>query len=86
MGILFVGPLLIECMDNWPQITPYTKQRLDSEATEMVKHDCNYPSIVIWEMFNEIMRYGLKRLKHSLSLKAHQLDHTRIIVGSRWIY
>ena len=32
MGILFVGALPVECMDNWPQITPYTKQRLKNET------------------------------------------------------
>ena len=24
-------------MDNWPQITPYTQQRIENEATEMVQ-------------------------------------------------
>ena len=80
MGILFVGALPVECMDNWPQITPYTQQRIENEATEMVKRDRNHPSIVIWEMFNEIMRNGLKRLKHSVSLKARECDHTRMII------
>ena len=51
MGVLFVGALPVECMDNWPQITPYTQQRIENEATEMVKRDRNHPSIVIWEMF-----------------------------------
>ena len=80
MGVLFVGALPVECMDNWPQITPYTRQRIENEATEMVKRDRNHPSIVIWEMFNEIMRDGLKRLKHSVSLKARECDHTRMII------
>ena len=80
MGVLFVGALPVECMDNWPQITPYTQQRIENEATEMVKRDRNHPSIVIWEMFNEIMRNGLKRLKHSVSLKARECDHTRMII------
>ena len=80
MGVLFVGALPVECMDNWPQITPYTQQRIENEATEMVKRDRNHPSIVIWEMFNEIMRDGLKRLKHSVSLKARECDHTRMII------
>ena len=31
-------------------------------------------------MFNEIMRDGLKRLKHSVSLKARECDHTRMII------
>lgn len=80
MGVLFVGALPVECMDNWPQITPYTQQRIENEATEMVKRDRNHSSIVIWEMFNEIMRDGLKRLKHSVSLKARECDHTRMII------
>ncbi|NKB68275.1 MAG: hypothetical protein GKR89_14530 [Candidatus Latescibacteria bacterium] len=80
MGVLFVGALPVECMANWPQITPYTRQRIENEAVEMVKRDRNHPSIVIWEMFNEIMRDGLKRLKHGVSLKARELDHTRMII------
>ena len=79
-GVLFVGALPVECMSNWPQITPYTKQRIENEAVEMVRRDRNHPSIVIWEMFNEIMRDGLKRLKHSVSLKARALDTTRLII------
>jgi beta-galactosidase len=80
MGVLFVGALPVECMKNWPQITPYTKQRIENEVVEMVRRDRNHPSIVIWEMFNEIIRNGLKRLKHSASLKARELDQTRMII------
>lgn len=80
MGILFVGALPVECMDNWPQLTPYTQQRIENEVTEMVMRDRNHPSIVIWEMFNEILRDGLKRLRHSTSLKARELDDTRLII------
>ncbi len=80
MGILFVGALPVECMDNWPRITPYTQQRIENEVTEMVLRDRNHPSIVIWEMFNEILRHGLKRLRHRTSLKARELDATRLII------
>lgn len=80
MGILFVGALPVECMDNWPQITPYARQRIENEVTEMVLRDRNHPSIVIWEMFNEILRDGLKRLRHSTSLKARELDESRLIM------
>ncbi len=64
MGILFVGALPVECMRNWPQMTPYTQTRIENEVAEMVRRDRNHPSIVIWEMFNEILRPGLKRLRH----------------------
>ena len=80
MGILFVGALPVECMDNWPQITPYTQERIENEVTEMVLRDRNHPSIIIWEMFNEIMRPGLKHLRHRTSLKARELDETRLII------
>ncbi len=80
MGILFVGALPVECMDHWPQITPYTQRRIENEVTEMVLRDRNHPSIVMWEMFNEILRDDLKRLRHRTSLKARELDETRIIM------
>ncbi len=80
MGVLFVGALPVECMDNWPQITPYTRQRIEHEVTAMVRRDRNHPSIVIWEMFNEILRPGLKRLRHRASLKAREQDATRLII------
>ena len=80
LGVLMVGALPVECMDHWPRITPHTANRLLSEVTEMVRRDRHHPSIVIWEMFNEIRRYGLKRLRHRVSLRARELDATRMII------
>lgn len=80
LGVLFVGALPVECMGHWPQITPDTRRRIENEAIEMVKRDRNHPCIAMWEMFNEILRDGLKRLKHSVSLKVRDLDPTRLII------
>ena len=50
------------------------------EVSEMVRRDRHHPSIVIGEMFNEIKRYGLKRLRHRVSLRARELDASRLII------
>lgn len=80
LGVLFIGALPVECMGHWPQITPDTRRRIENEAIEMVKRDRNHPCIAMWEMFNEILRDGLKRLKHGVSLKVRELDPTRLII------
>ena len=80
LGVLMVGALPVECMDHWPRLTPHTAERLLAEVSEMVRRDRHHPSIVIWEMFNEIRRYGLKRLRHRVSLRARELDASRLII------
>jgi hypothetical protein len=80
LGVLYVGALPIECMGNWPRITPWTADRIATEIKEMINRDRNHPSIVIWEMFNEIMRDGLRRLKHRASLLAREIDGSRLII------
>jgi hypothetical protein len=80
MGLLLVGAIPVECMGYWPKVTPYMEGRIKNEVKQMILRDRNHPSIVIWEMFNEIMRYPLKRLKHDVSLLARKLDSSRIII------
>ena len=80
LGVLMVGALPVECMDHWPRLTPHTAERLLAEVSGMVRRDRHHPSIVIWEMFNEIRRYGLSRLRRRVSLRARELDPTRLII------
>ncbi len=69
----------IECMNAWPTVTPYLEERVTSEIREAIQRDRNHPSIVCWELFNEIHRPELKRLRHPMALLARELDPTRLI-------
>lgn len=80
MGLLFVGSVPIECMQRWPSMTPSVYNRMDNEIKEMVLRDRNHPSIIMWEMFNEIWRLPLKQYKHKASLVARYNDPARIIL------
>ena len=80
MGIMMIGAPPIECMNYWPQLAPETEQRIATEVREMVLRDRNHPSLVYWELFNEVVRPGLGRLKHTMSLLARELDPTRIVM------
>ena len=80
MGMMVVGGLPIECMNRWPTITPMLRERVENEVRSAVMRDRNRACIVQWEMFNEIHRPGLKRLKHPASMLARSLDPTRLIL------
>ncbi|MGL1894480.1 MAG: hypothetical protein OCD02_22835 [Spirochaetaceae bacterium] len=80
LGIFFIGTLPIECMDYWPKMTPGIYKRIDNEISEMIIRDRNHPSIIMWEMFNEIWRLPLKQYKHKASLIARYNDPARIIL------
>lgn len=80
MGIMIIGAPPIECMNYWPQLAPETRQRVATEIREMVLRDRNHPSLIYWELFNEIVRPGLARMKEEMSLLARDLDPTRIII------
>ena len=79
IGVLTVGSMAIECMDM-PIETPYLPQRVESEITEAILRDRNHPSIVQWELFNEIRRPVLANMLKPMSLKARELDPTRLIL------
>ena len=80
MGIMVVGGLPIECMKRWPTVTPEMPTRIENEVRSAIGRDRNRACIVQWEIFNEIWRAELKRLKHPISMLARQLDPSRLIL------
>jgi beta-galactosidase len=80
MGMMFVGSMPIECMRRWPTMTPYAEDRMKNEVRESVRRDRNHPCIIMWEVFNEIGRDDLRRIKHRVSREARKLDPSRVIL------
>ena len=80
MGVLVVGGMPIECMDRWPTVTPQLPARIENEVRSAIMRDRNRACIVQWEIFNEIWRKELARLKHSMAMLARQLDPSRLIL------
>ena len=80
MGVMVVGGLPIECMKRWPTVTPEMPARIENEVRSAIGRDRNRACIVQWEIFNEIWRTELKRLKHPISMLARQLDPSRLIL------
>jgi len=81
MGLL----LCAEPPAGWIANGPHTMKRCVREAEELVRRDRNHPSIVMWCMLNEIYHYWtftnaqMDRLRLAMSLKARELDPTRIV-------
>ena len=80
MGVLVIGGLPIECMKLWPTVTPDMPRRIENEVRTAILRDRNRACIVQWEIFNEIWRKELKRMKHSMSMLARELDPSRMIL------
>ena len=80
MGMMVIGGMPIECMRRWPTVTPHLRDRIENEVRSAVLRDRNRACIVQWEIFNEILREDLERLKHPVSMLARRLDQTRLIL------
>ncbi|MCF7818474.1 MAG: beta galactosidase jelly roll domain-containing protein [Kiritimatiellales bacterium] len=80
MGVMVIGGLPIECMRRWPTATPQMPERIENEVRSAILRDRNRACIVQWEIFNEIWRVELKRLKHPISMLARRLDPSRLIL------
>jgi beta-galactosidase len=80
MGVMVIGGLPIECMRQWPTVTPQMPDRIENEVRSAILRDRNRACIVQWEIFNEIWRKELKRLKHPMSMLARELDPSRLIL------
>ena len=81
MGVLLVA----EPPAGWIRKSPQVTRRCLHEVEGLVKRDRNNPSIVMWCMLNEIYHYWtfkpreMDRLRYKMSLRARELDPTRII-------
>jgi beta-galactosidase/beta-glucuronidase len=78
MGVLTVGSLAIECM-NRPIQSAYLPMRVENELTQSILRDRNRTSVVIWELFNELLQPVMIQMLQPMSLKARELDPTRLI-------
>jgi hypothetical protein len=80
MGLPVVAAPAIECMRQNPCPTPRLEESLKREARELVLRDRNHPSIVAWEIFNEINVPELLRPRHRVCLEARRHDPSRLII------
>lgn len=90
MGMLIIGAPPIECMNQWPALTPPLERRWTREMEQMILRDRNHPAIICWETGNEVVRRSLYLLRHKVSLAARRLFPTRLVIdesgGRSWSY
>lgn len=79
MGVLTVGSLVVECMHR-PISTPRLPFVVENELTKTILKNRNRTCIVQWELFNEINRPILAQMLNSMSVRARELDPTRMIL------
>ena len=80
MGMMMIGAIAVECMRFWPQESPAMQTRIKTDLQEMIVRDRNHAGIVMWEIFNEIHRQALKRLRHPMAMAARDLDESRMVL------
>ena len=80
IGMMIIDCPPIECMNRWPKAVPQVEARIANEVRSLVMRDRNHASVVSWEIFNEIERKALRRLKRKTAILARKLDPTRLVV------
>ena len=79
MGMMVIGSMPLQCMNNWPTVTPYLSERIENEVRSAIMRDRNRACIIQWEIFNELYRKELHRMKFDMSMLARELDPSRLI-------
>ena len=79
IGMMTVGSLVTECMKR-PISTPRLSYVVENELTQTILANRNRTCIVQWELFNEINRPILTQMLNTMSVKARDLDPSRMIL------
>lgn len=79
IGMMTVGSLVTECMKR-PISTPRLPFVVENELTQTILSNRNRTCIVQWELFNEINRPILAQMLNAMSVKARDLDPSRMIL------
>ena len=79
-GLLIIGSPAVECMSVWPTFNEKTPERIQNEIVGLIKRDRNHPSIIWWELFNEVTRDDMIQLIPKMVPVARKCDPTRLIL------